>query len=341
MSNAPLLTWEPLTLKLRNPFRLSYGTSETRQVFWIRLKDDSGWGESAIPPYYGVKDEDMIALWENVALHKVAFPEEIGEISNWVGEEGPAPARCALQIALFDRIARLHGLPLYRLLDLPIPKPKATCFTIAIDTPEEMARRALEVKNYPIIKVKLGSENDIACLEAIRQARPEARLYVDANAGWECNEALRMVKEIEGLGIDLIEQPVKKEDIEGLGRVQSVTTIPVVADESLQSLEDIEKLSKAGVKGVNIKLMKIGGLIPALQVIKRAKELGMRVMLGQMIETSIGTTAMMHLSGLAEWIDLDTPKLISNDPFDGVIYNQYAVISLPERTGNGVILKSN
>jgi L-alanine-DL-glutamate epimerase-like enolase superfamily enzyme len=130
---------------------------------------------------------------------------------------------------------------------------------------------------------------------------------------------------------------VPKDDIAGMGRVQTCTPLPVVADESVQTMEHVERLAEAGVQGLNLKLMKLGGLTSAIKVARRARELGMRLMLGSMIETSIGATAMGHLIGLADWFDLDSPLLISNDPFDGLYYDRQAGIHMPERPGIGAI----
>lgn len=338
MSDAKL-TWQKFTLQLRNPFRLSYGVSETRQAFWVRLADDAGWGEGTIPPYYGVKEEDMIAYWAGKAQSDRLFPDDVAEIPDWVGTEGPAPARCALELALYDRIARQQELPLYALLGLPRPVPMATSFTIAIDTPEAMAERALKIAKYPVIKVKLGSDDDEARLGAIREARPDALLRVDANAGWTLEEALRHVEALSRYGLEMIEQPTARDAIEDMGEVQRHIDLPIVADESVQTMEDIERLGAAGVKGINLKLMKVGGLTNGLKLLKRADEFGMRIMLGQMVETSLGTTAMAHLTGLAEWVDLDGPLLISNDPFEGIQYDEHAVFRVSDAAGIGVRLR--
>lgn len=335
----PNLTWESITLKLRNPFRLSYGVDETRTAFWLRLKDDAGWGEGTIPSYYHIPNQAMFDLWQQASLKPEPFPDDPAHITAWVGVQGPAPARCALDLALHDRIGRATRQPLFALLGLPRPAPKPTSFTIAIDTPEEMARQAAAIPKYPIIKIKLGSEDDITRLEAIRRARPDARLRVDANAGWTREQAFANVRLLEKFNLEMIEQPLAKEDIEGLGLVQARTSIPVVADESLLTLEDVDRLAKAGVKGINLKLMKVGGLAPAVRVLRRAHLLGLRVMLGCMIETSIGVTAMAHLSGLAEWLDLDAPLLVSNDPFNGIRIDECAVLSLPKGAGIGVTQK--
>jgi L-Ala-D/L-Glu epimerase len=333
------LTWTALTLKLRVPFRLSYGVTETRRSFWIRLVGDQGWGEAAIPPYYGVSDESMIAAWKPAARRPADFPDDPAEIASWIGLSGPAPARCALDLALHDRVARRAGLPVWQVLGLPRPPVLQTCVTIAIAEPDEMAQQAAEVSQYETLKIKLGSDDDFGRLKAIREARPDAKLRVDANAGWGRDEAVGLVHRLEPLDIELVEQPVAKDDIEGLGRVQAHTSIPVVADESCQSLADVEALGRAGVNGINLKLQKAGGLGPGVAMARRARELGMRVMLGCMIETSIGATAMAHLSGLADWVDLDSPLLISNDPFDGICYDERGGVHLPDRPGIGAVAR--
>lgn len=332
-----LLTWEKIVLNLRNPFRLSYGVSETREIYWMKLDGGEGWGESAIPPYYKVDAGAMTSYWERMVRTKRRPPENLAEVEAWIGSDGPAPARCAVDLAVCDRIGRKAGLPLYALFGLPKPQPQPTSFTIAIDTPEEMARMAAEIAAYPVIKVKLGSEDDLTRLKAIRAARPDARLRVDANAGWSRNKAAELLPLLEPLGLEMIEQPVVKEDIGGLGWLQKQTSIPIVADESVQSEEDVRRLAAAGVAGINLKLMKLGGLIPTLKILHLAQELGLRIMLGCMIETSIGTTAMAHLSGAAEWLDLDAPLLISNDPFKGLEYDEHANLLVPDRPGIGIL----
>ncbi len=336
-----MLNYELITLILRNPFRLSYGVSDTREAFWIRLKDDEGWGEGTIPPYYRVDSKELTRFWDDAAKNKQPLPEDPAEIPGWIGKGGPAPARCALELALYDRIGKIRGVPLYQLLGIPKPVPQPTSFTIALDTPEAMAQMALQIQDYPIIKVKLGSEDDHARLAAIREARPDARLRIDANAGWTRDEALHHVYQMQKYHLEMIEQPLVKNDIEGLGLVQKTTDIPIVADESVQSIEDVERLADAGVKGINLKLMKVGGITQAIQILRLAKERGLRVMLGCMIETSIGTTAMAHFASLAEWFDLDAPILVKNDPFDGIQYDQHLHFTIPDRPGIGIIRKTS
>ncbi len=333
----PRLRWQRHTLHLRNPFRLSYGVSETRTSYWVRLTGDSGWGEAAIPPYYGVSDAAMIAVWEAAARRAEPFPDTVAGIAAWVGTEGPAPARCALDLALHDRLARMAGVPLHALLGLPPPTPLPTSFTIAIAEPEEMARLASLASRYPILKIKLGSDDDIARLAAVRTARPDAILRVDANAGWTAEEAVARLRQLERYDLEMIEQPVGRHDIAGMGYVQAHTDVPVIADESVQTLADVEALAAAGVAGINLKLQKVGGLGPGLAMLRRARQLGLRVLLGCMIETSLGVTAMAHLAGLADWLDLDAPLLIADDPFVGVEYDDAAAVRVPARPGIGAL----
>jgi len=329
------LAWEPITLHLRNPFGLAHGVTDTRRVFWIRLAGDAGWGEAAIPPYYGVAEADMVAAWQRAGARSEPFPDEPEQIAAWVGVDGPAPARAALDLALHDRLALRLGAPLWRVLGLPPPPPLPTSFTIAITAPSEMARLAAEAADYPILKIKLGSDDDVSRLAAVRAARPDARLRVDANSGWSAEEGVEKLAALERFDLEMVEQPTGRDDIAGMGYVQAHTDLPVVADESLRTLADLEALAAAGVRGINLKLMKVGGLAPALSILRRARELGMSVMLGCMIETSLGTTAAAHLMGLADWVDLDAPLLVSDDPFDGLQFGPGGEVTLPDRPGIG------
>ena len=165
-------------------------------------------------------------------------------------------------------------------------------------------------------------------------------MHVDANAGWTLDEAVAHLKWLEKCDLELIEQPLAHDQHRAMGDLQHRTAIPVVADESVQTIEDIEQLAAAGMRGINLKLMKVGGLTSALKILERSRDLGMQVMLGCMIETSIGTTAMAHFAGLADWIDLDAPLLISNDPFEGITYDRQARITVPDRPGIGAIRRT-
>lgn len=339
------MQWERIELILKNPFTVSYGTSATRTAFWLRLAGDEGWGEGTIPFYYGIDFQDMTDFWDDCASRSEPFPDKVDEIQRWIGTAAPSPAIAAVDIAFHDRIGKQQGMPLYKLYNLPAPEPRVTSYTLSIDTPEAMAAMAEQVRACPYIKIKLGAPGQEALdeerLRSIRAVRPDAKIRLDANAGWRAEDAVSLIRRLEKFDLELIEQPTAKEDIEGMGEVQRTTDIPIVADESVRTLEDIDRIHQAGVRGVNLKLMKCGGIAPAIAMIERARSYGMQVMLGCMVETSVGVGAMSHLMGIADWVDLDTPLLIANDPFSGLTYTENATVIAPTGFGLGLHLQNN
>ena len=164
---------------------------------------------------------------------------------------------------------------------------------------------------------------------------------MDASACWSPEASVGHIEALAALGGGLSEQPVAKHDIEGMGFVQRHVAVPVAAEESPQTLAAVDRLAAAGVGGINLKLMKVGGVGPGLAVLRRARELGLGVMLGCMIETAVGATAMAHLMGLADWLDLDAPWLVADDPFDGLTYDDAGRVHVPDRPGIGVIMTEN
>lgn len=339
------LSWERIELILKTPFTVSYGSSTTRTAFWLRLAEDEGWGEGTIPFYYGIDFIEMTDFWDRCAERTDPFPESVADIHAWIGSAAPSPAIAALDIAFHDRLGKQRSQALYQLYNLPAPEPVITSYTLSIDTPESMAAMAEKVRNYPNLKIKLGApgqeSQDEERLRAIRAVRPDAKIRLDANAGWRAEDAVSLVRRLEKFDLELVEQPTGKDDIAGMGLVQKATDIPIVADESVRTLQDIDQLHAADVRGVNIKLMKCGGIAPAVEMIQRARSYGMQVMLGCMVETSIGVSAMSQLMGIADWVDLDTPLLIANDPFSGLSYRSNAAVIAPKGAGLGLRLKSS
>ena len=338
--NKQRFVWEKIALELKNPSFIAYGKGSNINVYWIRLAEDSGWGEGMIPSNGGNADKEMVACWANAARSDVHFPVSIHQVHGWIGEVGLASARCALELALLDRIGRFEDKPLYQILDLPEPEPLPTSFTIALDTPQKMAEIARKEKAYPILKVKLGGQDDEDCIAAIREVRTDAKIRVDVNAAWDLPKAIKMARQLSVYNLELIEQPLARNQITEMGILQSTTKIPIVADESVQNLEDVHALGLAGVAGINLKLMKTGGILPALEMIRIAQDYNMRIMLGCMLETSLSVTAMAHLSGIADWIDLDSPLLLKNDPFAGLKYDKHLKITLPNQPGIGIQLNT-
>jgi L-Ala-D/L-Glu epimerase len=326
------LSWEPVTLNLKTTFRIAHGASDQRHNVIVHL--DEGIGEAAAVPFYGDTQASLMAYLAGVGASLGDDPYLIDEAL----ERRPAgsqAARAAIDIALHDLWGKRLGQPLYRLLGLDPQKMPQTSFTIAMDVPEVMARRAAE-SGYPILKVKLGSADDEAIVAAIRKAC-SARLRVDANAGWSREQAADLIPRLAQYDLEFIEQPLKAGDIEGLRwlkqKLQGVP-IPIFVDENVKTAKDVA--AHAGiVEGVVIKLMKTGGIREALRAIHTARAHELQIMLSCMVETSVGVTAAAHLAPLCDYADLDGPLLIVDDPYQGLQYDG-ARMSLPELPGLGV-----
>lgn len=336
------LTWEALTLNLRTTWRIAHGASDQRLNVLARLSDGgassemAGLGEAAAVPHHGETQAGIIAYLESVA-DCPWDPFQIEDLVNGL-PPGSMAARAAIDLALHDLLGQKLGLPLYRLLGLNPAKTPLTSYTISMDTPEIMAERARQ-SGMPVIKIKLGSQNDEAIVAAIRQAT-SARLRADANAGWGREQALEIIPRLAQYDLEFIEQPLPVGDIEGLRwlraqlRAQKVS-LPVFADENVKTSRDVA--AHAGiVDGVVVKLAKTGGIREALRAIHTARALEMQVMIGCMVESSIAVTAAAHLSPLCDYADLDGPLLILNDPYQGVTYDGARLI-LPERPGLGLL----
>jgi L-alanine-DL-glutamate epimerase-like enolase superfamily enzyme len=321
---------EPVTLVLRRPFHVAHGASDIRSNVLVRL--ESGLGEAAAVPYYGETQAGILEYLRGLDLAAVGDPFQIEEILGGL-PAGSAAARAAIDIALHDHVGQLLGQPLYRLLGLNPARIPPSSITIAIDSPEAMAEQAAAT-GWPILKIKLGIAGDEARLRSIRGAT-DATLRADANGGWSRAEAAALLPLLAELGVELVEQPLPPGDLDGLRALFAMRTRPrIFVDEGVCSIADI--VAHAGVvDGVVIKLAKAGGIREALRQITVARGLGLSVMLGCMIESSVAVTAAAHLAALAQYVDLDGPTLIQNDPVQGVRYDKGRLI-LPDRPGLGL-----
>lgn len=326
------LTSEPLTLNLRTTFRIAHGASDQR--FNVIAHLDEGVGEGAVVPYYG---DTQQGLAEYIAATADRMGDDPFLIEDILGRlpPGPQAGKAAIDIALHDLIGKRLGQPLYRLFGVNPARMPLTSFTIAMNEPVLMAQRAAE-SGLPIIKIKLGSDQDEAMVAAIRGAT-SAKLRVDANAGWTREQATRLIPRLMKYDIEFVEQPLPAEDIAGLRWLkQQNFGVPIFADESLKTSHDIAAYADA-IDGVVIKLMKTGGLREALRAIHIARAHGLQIMLSCMVETSVGVTAAAHLAPLCDYADLDGPLLIANDPYRGVQFDGARLI-LPAGPGLGVTL---
>jgi L-Ala-D/L-Glu epimerase len=327
------LHWEPLTLELRTTFRVAHGASDVRNNVLVYL--DDGVGEAAAVPYYGETQEGIIEYLKSVPdLGDDPFALEAVLAMRPAGSRA---ARSAIDVALHDLWGKRLGQPLYKLFGLNPEKLPLTSFTIGMDKPEVMAEQARE-SGYPILKVKLGSEDDEARVKAIREVT-STKLRVDANGGWSREKALQIIPRLADYDLEFIEQPLAVEDVEGYfwlkKRLNALRVkMAIFADETARNSRDVTKLAGA-VDGVVVKTMKSEGIREVLRMIHTARAHDMQVMLSCMVESSVGVTAAAHLAPLCDYADLDGPLLIKNDPYRGLRYDE-ARMFLPESPGIGV-----
>src|SRR3989454_5241118 len=339
------LAAQVLVLKTKHPFVIARGGGDDYRVVWVRLTDSDGvegWGEADPAKYYGETADTVLAKLQLLEPHlpKDAFDLEAAEarFARVVPKNGAA--RAALSAALHDLLGKRLGQPLWRLWGLDPAKAPCSSFTIGIDTAEKIRLKVAEAADYPILKIKLGTDHDEEILRTIRDATDKP-IRVDANAGWTLARAKQMVPVLVDYGVEFLEQPLVPDDFDGLAEVRRVAAakqLPVVVDESCLIAADIPRLA-GKVDGINIKLAKCGSLREALRMIATARAHGMLVMVGCMIETSLGITAAAHFTPLVDAADLDGAALTANDPFIGATI-EGGQIRLPIEPGLGVRRRS-
>ena len=332
---------EQASITTRHPFAIARGSTNGYKRAWVRITDgdgQEGWGEADPSSFYGETLDTVLATFEKLAAHlpRDPFDLEAAE-ARWeqvVPKNGAA--RAALSAALHDLVGKRLGQPLWRLWGLDPKKAPLSSFTIGLDTDQKIRAKVQEVKDYPILKIKLGTDRDEAILKTIRDATDKP-IRVDANAGWDVARAKQMIPVLKEYGVEFLEQPLEPQDIDGLAevcKVASANHLPVVVDESCLVAADIPRLA-GRVDGINIKLAKCGSLREALRMIATARAHGMLVMVGCMIETSLGITAAAYFTPLVDAADLDGAALTVDDPFTGATID-HGQIRLPTEPGLGV-----
>ena len=329
---------EFLELRTRHPFIIARGGQSDYRTVWVRLRDQDGhegWGEAAATKFYGETPESVMSALNYYASALPSDPFDIEETERrWeLALRGNPAARAALSSALHDLVGKRLGVPLYRLWGLDPAKAPRSTFTIGIDAAEKMRAKVLEAAEYPILKVKLGTDRDIEILRTVREAT-DREIRVDANCGWTVKQAIGMLPVLREFGVTVLEQPLPPHELDGLGEISRRADIPVIADESCRTAVDIPPLV-GKVDGINIKLAKCGSLREAIRMVAVARAHGLLVMVGCMIESSIGITAAAHFTPLVDIVDLDGAALLANDPFTGARIDG-GQVTLPGAPGLGV-----
>ncbi len=338
MTDTLRMETEVLKLRTKHPFIIARGGRSDYETVWVRLIDregNEGWGEAAPSSYYGENTETILAALQRYAklLPADPFDLEMAELRWHESMRRNPSARAALSGALHDLVGKRLGVPVWRLWGLdPARAPRST-FTIGIDTAERIRAKVAEAEQYPILKIKLGSDRDVEILRTIRDAT-DKEIRVDANCGWTVKRTVQMLPVLKEFGVTVLEQPLPPDELDGLAEVTRRAEIPVIADESCETVADIPRLV-GKVDGINIKLAKCGGLREAIRMIAVARAHGMTVMVGCMIETSIAITAAAHFTPLVDIVDLDGAALLANDPFVGAGIDR-GQVTLPTGPGLGL-----
>lgn len=324
----------PLELPLVHPFRIARGEERVARTALLRVRWNGieGLGEATPVARYGESVESVIAYFRSHA----PVCDDPYRLEALLHDGIPPAARGGFDLALHDLIGKDVGKPLYALLGLDPSRTPVTSFTIGIAEPEETLRKVGEVRDHPVLKIKLGSgaaKEQIATMASIRE-RYTGTIRIDANEGWDAETAVQILRELERFEIEFCEQPIPAGHPEQLRAIRERVRIPIVTDEDSLVAADLPKLYGC-VDGINVKLSKTGGIRGALAMIHTARAMGMKIMLGCMVESAIAATAAAHLSPLVDWADIDGPFLTANDPFGGVRYDRGKLV-LPDAPGLGV-----
>lgn len=327
----------PFELAFQYPFTISKGT-KTHQptlIVSLGLGNLTGYGEAPAITYYNITVEEMMASLEAkrpmIERYALTDPQRFWHFLHHL-IPGQHFLTAALDIAGWDLFAKLRRQPLYSLLGIKREHRPMTDYTIGMDSIENMVAK-LQAHPWPVYKIKVGSAGDIDIIEALRNYTT-APFRIDANEAWTFDEAKQLLPELQKLGVTLVEQPLPKDEYEAMEELKQLSPLPLYADESCRTEEDVKKCA-AGFHGINIKLTKCGGITPAMRMIQEARTLGLKVMMGSMNESTIGSAAIAHMMPLLDEVDADGPLLLKEDVADGLTYNN-GIIEITPGSGLGV-----
>lgn len=338
------LTTQPYQLPLKHVFTIARGSTTIRDTLIVSLTSggQTGYGEATANSYYKATIPELTADIERMRpiVEGFAFdlPDSLidGLIPLLAKELADRPfALCALDLALHDLWGKLRGEPVWKLWGLNSANAPTSNYTIGIDSIPKMVEKAKEVADWPLLKIKLGTDEDLEIIRELRQ-HTDAVFRVDANCGWSVKQTIDFSHELKELGVEFIEQPLPAEDREGAKQVRQGSALPVIADESCVSESDVA-LCEDGFHGINIKLTKCGGLAPARRMVADARRRGLKVMAGCMTESTVGISALGQLAPMLDYVDMDGAALLAADIADGVKVVT-GTAHYPDRPGNGVAL---
>ena len=332
------LRYSPYTIKLKEEFNISINSRITTPAIIVEIEEDGfiGYGEASLPPYLKENQQSVINFLEKLDFSAFRILNDFDEIFDYIDkiDEENHTAKAAVDIGLHDLYTKMKNLRLNDYLIIKKRDDLYTSFTIGISDVTTLKKKISKVQDYKYLKIKLGSKDDKNIISLINSIT-DKKLFVDVNQGWyDEYYALDMISWLAERNVLLVEQPLPKEKIKQMKWLYRNSPLPLIADEAIQSVDDIYTI-KDHYSGINIKLMKCGGIRQAIRLIDKAKKMDLKIMIGCMTETSCAITAACHLAPLADWIDLDGAELISNDLFSGAKIVEGKLI-LPDRSGLGI-----
>lgn len=327
-------------LPLASTFRITHEARDVQPTVIVGLEADGhiGWGEATAIAYYHQPQEKLVRTLEQhrelIEQTPLETPEQYWDVLHKALPDHPFEL-CALDLAANDLYGKRKGKPLHKLWELNTAEAPLTNYTIGMGPIEEMVQK-IKAKPWPLYKIKLGTGGDLAVIQALRRVT-EAPFRIDANTAWTASETIAIAPQLRELGVEFIEQPLKADDWAGHKRVFGASVLPVIADESCQREEDVARCA-GHFHGINIKLVKCGGLTPARRMIAEAKQQGMKVMVGCMTESSIGISAIAQIAPLLDYVDMDGAILLREDIATGVCID-HGKVYYPDLPGTGAELK--
>ncbi len=333
----PQLKYYSFSLPFQYPFTIAKGT-KTHQptlVVSLSLANMRGWGEAPAITYYNITvDEMMQTLAEKggmIEKHALTDPKRFWHFLHHL-IPGQHFLTAALDIAGWDLSAQMRRKPLYQVLGLEWQNIPLTDYTLGNDTAEQILAKA-QAHPWPIYKIKFCRPEDIDILRLLR-ANTTAAFRIDANESLAFDDVKHLLPELQQLGVTLVEQPLPRDAWEEMKELKAISPLPLFADESCRTEDEVKRCAD-GFHGINIKLTKCGGITPALRMIEEARKLGLKVMMGSMNETSIGSAAIAHMLPLLDEVDADGPLLLADDLAEGLTYDK-GVIKVTDRPGLGI-----